>query len=438
MKEDYNKNFWHKFYRVYLKIWRVLLSLVLIASAAGIYFFFFAGTETVKASWWNDSWLYRKDLTINHAQVAGDLVDFPVLVSRTDSDFVGKAQDDGGDFVFTLNDGTVLKHEIESYASSTGALVAWVKLPALSATEDADIFMYYGNAGGENQETTNEAWDENFVGVWHFPYDSTSSTTDSTDNNNDGIAEGNASSTAAGKVGGAFGFDGANDRINCGSGESLDNLSTITICSWVNPVSKPNAYPVIGSKQTSNTGWDFYLISAGSFGSSYGTSTTFIAKNAMSGGVANNNWHYLCATQNGNNASNMTLYYNGIATSSTGTGVGVRADDSANNLVFGADSAWLYDFNGYLDEIKVSKIVRAAAWIQTEYNNQIDPASFFSVQAEETGPGPVGYWSFDEGYGATTHDASGQGNDGAITGAVWKDESECVSGKCLWFDGENL
>ncbi|MFH0891143.1 MAG: hypothetical protein V1867_00015 [Candidatus Falkowbacteria bacterium] len=45
-------NFWHKFYRVYLKIWRVLLSLVLIASAAGIYFFFFSGAETVKAGWW--------------------------------------------------------------------------------------------------------------------------------------------------------------------------------------------------------------------------------------------------------------------------------------------------------------------------------------------------------------------------------------------------
>ncbi|MFH0891145.1 MAG: DUF2341 domain-containing protein [Candidatus Falkowbacteria bacterium] len=60
-----------------------------------------------------------------------------------------------------------------------------------------------------------------------------------------------------------------------------------------------------------------------------------------------------------------------------------------------------------------------------------------ATQAVEIGPGPVGYWSFDEGYGATAHDESGQGNDGAITGAVWKDESECISGKCLWFNGLN-
>jgi hypothetical protein len=58
-----------------------------------------------------------------------------------------------------------------------------------------------------------------------------------------------------------------------------------------------------------------------------------------------------------------------------------------------------------------------------------------SVQAVEIGPGPIGYWSFDEGYGTTAHDGSGQGNDGAINGAVWQDESMCVAGKCLYFDG---
>ena len=55
------------------------------------------------------------------------------------------------------------------------------------------------------------------------------------------------------------------------------------------------------------------------------------------------------------------------------------------------------------------------AWIETEYNNQASPATFFAEQAEETGPGPVGYWTFDEGYGTTAHDESGQGNDGTIT-----------------------
>ncbi|MFC1678136.1 DUF2341 domain-containing protein, partial [Patescibacteria group bacterium] len=59
-----------------------------------------------------------------------------------------------------------------------------------------------------------------------------------------------------------------------------------------------------------------------------------------------------------------------------------------------------------------------------------------AVQATETGPGPVGHWTFNEGYGTTVYDESGKGNVGTITDAVWVDESLCVAGKCLYFDGD--
>ena len=34
-------------------------------------------------------------------------------------------------------------------------------------------------------------------------------------------------------------------------------------------------------------------------------------------------------------------------------------------------------------------------------------------------PGLVGYWKFDEGTGTTTADATSNGNDGTISGAIW-------------------
>jgi len=58
-------------------------------------------------------------------------------------------------------------------------------------------------------------------------------------------------------------------------------------------------------------------------------------------------------------------------------------------------------------------------------------------QSEEKGPGPVGYWSFDEGYGTTAQDRTSNNNDGTITGATWQTEDMCVSGKCLYFDGSD-
>lgn len=60
-----------------------------------------------------------------------------------------------------------------------------------------------------------------------------------------------------------------------------------------------------------------------------------------------------------------------------------------------------------------------------------------AISTAETGPGPVGYWSFDEGYGTTAHDETANRNDGTISGTTWKPESECVVGKCLQFDGIN-
>jgi uncharacterized repeat protein (TIGR01451 family) len=38
---------------------------------------------------------------------------------------------------------------------------------------------------------------------------------------------------------------------------------------------------------------------------------------------------------------------------------------------------------GLFDEVRVSDVIRTAAWISTEYNNQSSPATFYSVAAEE-------------------------------------------------------
>ncbi|BFT95069.1 MAG: hypothetical protein MNSN_02490 [Minisyncoccus archaeiphilus] len=48
----------------------------------------------------------------------------------------------------------------------------------------------------------------------------------------------------------------------------------------------------------------------------------------------------------------------------------------------------------------------------------------------------IGKWSFDEGSGTTTRDGSTFEHNGALTnGPVWKEENDCISGKCLYFDG---
>ena len=45
------------------------------------------------------------------------------------------------------------------------------------------------------------------------------------------------------------------------------------------------------------------------------------------------------------------------------------------------------------------------------------------------------YWAFNEGYGSTTNDTSGNDNSGTITNAVWRTDDLCRMDKCLYFDG---
>jgi len=49
----------------------------------------------------------------------------------------------------------------------------------------------------------------------------------------------------------------------------------------------------------------------------------------------------------------------------------------------------------------------------------------------------VAYWKFDEGYGTNAYDSTSNNNNGTITGATWQSEDQCISSKCLYFDGSD-
>ncbi|MBX4181604.1 DUF2341 domain-containing protein [Candidatus Parcubacteria bacterium] len=151
--------------------------------------------STTSPAWYSSSWAYRKKITIDHTKVSGDLTDFPVLVSTTDTDLKDTdnggyvAQADGGDFVFTSSDGTTaLSYELQDYDNTTGELNAWVKVPSLSSTSDTNVYLYYGNATVTNGESPSNVWDTNFQMVQHV--DSAGSMQDSTSNNSDGTLTG--------------------------------------------------------------------------------------------------------------------------------------------------------------------------------------------------------------------------------------------------------
>lgn len=146
-------------------------------------------------TWYNDSWAYRKKITIDKTKVPSTLTNFPVLVQRTDLDWKDTshggsvARADGYDFVFTDADGiTMLNYEVEKYTASTGELVAWVNLPSVSSSVDTEFYVYYGNSAATNQQNVNAVWDSNYKMVQHAK--GSGQMNDSTSNSNSGTISG--------------------------------------------------------------------------------------------------------------------------------------------------------------------------------------------------------------------------------------------------------
>jgi hypothetical protein len=185
--------------------------------------------------WYDASWGYRKKITIDHNNVPSTLTNYPVLINTTDADWKDTAngghvaQSDGGDILFTASDGTTkLAHEIEKYTPTTGELVAWVKVPSLSAISDTEIYIYYGNAGSADQWDISGTWESDYKMVQHF--EETSGTQfDSTQYGNDGTPHGGVIQGTLGKIDGADDFDGVDDYIACGNDTSLNITDGITI-----------------------------------------------------------------------------------------------------------------------------------------------------------------------------------------------------------------
>ncbi len=154
--------------------------------------------------WYDPDWGYREKITINASEVPNtDRSYFPVMINTTDLDWRDTSnsghvgQSDGGDILFTSADGvTKLDHEIESYDNTSGALVAWVEVPSVSASSNTDIYIYYGNASVEDQWNITGTWDDGgndyFEMVQHLQ-ETSGIHEDSSSGNNDGTAATGAS-----------------------------------------------------------------------------------------------------------------------------------------------------------------------------------------------------------------------------------------------------
>jgi hypothetical protein len=352
---------------------------------------------------------YRKPITVPAASVRGgaDLASFPLLVSLAadpslrSTTYGGRVyRADGGDIQFRAADGTtVLDHEIEDYDPVTGTLVAWVRVPVLSASAATTVYVYYGDVG-------QPCGLQNPAGVWSAASYSAvyhqKSTVDSGPLAQDAVDYGTTS--AAGQIGRARAFAPATLSYEETASTELKTATSFTLSAWIRTNDVGNLRHIFWQGVGQGNGWgqpgseatnQEMNLSIGDVPGATGEISFFLGStdrafdpNVISFGVPFTDtgvWHHVTVVvQALDTAPSAQLFLDGVPVAA-GTGA-VGSTSRANwdtPLRIGRPGPAQRIFDGAIDEVRVATVARTAGWIATEQANQSAPLAFYSVGAED-------------------------------------------------------
>jgi len=357
---------------------------------------------------WSNGYSYRRSITIDYTKVSSTLTNFPVLVSSTISDWKHTAHGgditdvDGDDLIFTSDEAgeTLLSFEREKHVSSTGAVYYWVKIPSLSNTTNTVVYAFYGNSSiSSSQASSTNVWDSNYKGVWHLAETPSATNNDSTSN---GVTctptSMEAGDQVSGRIDGSLNYDGAAEYSTCGDNLDFNLTDSVTVSAWIDPDTLPGAGADVIQQffskidgESAWPGWNFALADGNGSNARLrlnycddcsGSARTYAATTQQIS--ASDGWYHVVGAWV-NEA--ITLYVNGVrqTNANSSTAATTNRNTSIPLVIGSCDSGTNCElFDGKIDEVRFSNAVRSSGWILTEYNNQSNPATFYTVGSEET------------------------------------------------------
>jgi hypothetical protein len=332
---------------------------------------------------------YERNITIDHNRVAGgeDLYSFPVMISLSGQNFLKSSPTgqvfnaSGYDIIFADDDYNQLDHQVEYYNGTSGDLIAWVRIPVLSASENTVIKIIYGNPLITDNPSVTSVWDSHYKGVWHLDNNSLN---DFTSYNKSGTPY-NTPTYPAGVINNALGMNGSNQYVQVNNASNLNFAGNITVSAWVYMNARDRDQKIAGNQNNSSGGYKFGIYTNNKVEFEIRNSSNVESLNRdVSGGtiLSTGNWYYLAGISS-DVLDSIKTFVNGVSErpfKKTGT-LGI----ASYNLVIGKEPfEALYYFSGRFDEIRVSNIVRPDGWLRTEYFNQFSPSTFYTVDADGT------------------------------------------------------
>jgi hypothetical protein len=336
-----------------------------------------AAAPSVRGEALNESLFgFRAPFAVSGYAGSSPLADFPVLVRLAADSPAGfdyaRCAPGGSDLRFADADGNLLPHEIDTW-DATGESLVWVGVPVL--TNGTAFAMYYGSDDPGAASPSNLWSLAGYAGVWHL-----SDGHDSTTNGLDGALVSGISAAADSRLGGALDF--ADAKISLGTTPNGDLADGFSIEAWCYPRRLADK---IGSSKSGNALFGKNLaMSVRVQGAGIELTTPGVLDHSLANcSIVTNEWFHLGLTfmpnpaTSGNKtvADQYKVYRDGLQKASLGAS---RIPDLADSseMWLGGNQWSDQDFDGILDEFRLSYSIRSADWIKAAYDTAVAPASF--------------------------------------------------------------
>ena len=337
-------------------------------------------------TWWDNAWSCRRRLTFDNSAQTEDLEDFPVPIALTANRISYALTADGGTDLRFVDPATglPLPHEIERWVTD-GDSVVWVKAPLIAAgSSDGSVWMYYGNPSAANAQDPAAVWSAHYELVLHLDnmVDSSPSALLAT---NVG-ATASATPWARGRS-----FDGTGAYLDLGRDlQLLMATSSSTVTAWIRPddsLGEQNilALSVNSTSATMSSRAAVELIDTELHvvARSLDTDTWHICEVSPPTAL-NGSWHQVDAVTD-YAAGEIKIYLDGAELEScvaSFSASATPATPTSYNAVGSQDDGSSGFFGGVMDEVRVARTARSAAWIRATNLTRLD--AFVTFGAEET------------------------------------------------------
>lgn len=219
------------------------------------------------------------------------------------------------------------------------------------------------------------------VGFWDFNEGNGPTVNDKSGDNNNGTIS-NATWSALGNTPSGSGyslyFDGSG-YVNCGSKDTLDNLTAFTYTAWIKPSRVDLSYQSITNKGSWN---QWFLLYNDRLRGYTRCSATDASSHSVSGLLQINNWYFVTMTFNNSGDRTIHLYLNGnevAYTAKTACSGNLSLLYGSSNQEIGKDFANAYYFNGFIDEVRIYTEALSSAQIEKLYAEGLKRHTFAIV-----------------------------------------------------------